>query len=195
MTDIWMEARSGIRHTAATILALLLSLLVGGRSPAEERSRDGEAAQSTASPRPVAGGDVVEPGQDPFFSNVGQTAAPAQVPVSTPVPAPVSVSESVPVSRKVARKPWETRGHPRKAAAVSESAAVAEPVAMPSPQQPVSSPVPAALASDSQLSNSSVRRPRTSTSARVRKPWETRGHPRKVAPTPREGSANGPRAP
>ncbi len=28
-----------------------------------------------------------------------------------------------------------------------------------------------------------------------RKPWQTRGHPRKAAPTPRTGSANGPRAP
>ena len=32
------------------------------------------------------------------------------------------------------------------------------------------------------------------TTQRIRKPWETRGHPRK-APTPRQGSANGPRAP
>ena len=36
--------------------------------------------------------------------------------------------------------------------------------------------------------------PKRSTTQRTRKPWETRGHPRKV-PTPREGSANGPRAP
>jgi hypothetical protein len=28
-----------------------------------------------------------------------------------------------------------------------------------------------------------------------RKSWQTHGHPRKVAPTPRNGSANGPRAP
>ena len=36
---------------------------------------------------------------------------------------------------------------------------------------------------------------RPAKSARIaRKPWETRGHPRK-APTPRSGSANGPRAP
>lgn len=39
------------------------------------------------------------------------------------------------------------------------------------------------------------RKPTTSaTPQRTRNPWETRGHPRNV-PTPREGSANGPRAP
>ena len=111
-----MGAGSGERGAGSTrqpalvvLLALILSLLSGGRATSAERRAE-----------------------------LGSSTIAISAPVA-PAPAPS------------ARKPWETRGHPRKRTR----------------QVPV---------------------------VRTRKPWETRGHPRK-APTPRQGSANGPRAP
>lgn len=110
-------AGHGIRRAcgraAATMLAVLLSVLIGGRGPAEERRLDREQAESATS--------------QPLALELNQASG--------------------------ERKLWQTHGHPHR------------------------------------------HRNRGSAPAHARQPWETHGHPRKHAPTPRDGSANGPRAP
>jgi hypothetical protein len=92
-------AGHGIRRAcgqaAATLLAVLLSLLIGGRSPAEERRLDREQAEAAAA-QPL----VLLGRQDTAERKQWQTRGhPRRQRVS---------------SGTTARKPWETRGHPRK---------------------------------------------------------------------------------